>query len=60
MPFIKAATIGTVCGVSIGAVYYILGGLAGYVLPSVNATVFGIIGFASALAISLLEDVKEK
>jgi len=59
MPFIKKATVGVASGIGVGAVFYTLGGVAQVVFPAISATVLGVVGFSSALAIALLSDYDE-
>jgi len=59
MPFVKAATVGTVSGIAVGSVFYELGAIvqgAGNLLFGINPIVMATVGFASALAIALLAD----
>jgi len=59
MPFIRNIVIALASGLSVGTLYYIVGSVANSVFPSILPATAGVVGFTSAVAISLSEAEKK-
>lgn len=58
MGFIRNSTVAVASGVGVGTLFYILGGVATAIFPTILPFNMAILGFASAVAIALAEGEK--
>jgi hypothetical protein len=53
MGFIRSIAIAISSGIGVGSAYYILGGVASTVFPTITPIVAGVVGFGTAFAIAI-------